>query len=575
MISLLRRHPNRPSRLVSHHQTERRALFALALALLVALLAACASPAGAEVPVALRPVEVATGETGTCAVLATGSVVCWGDNTGGELGDGLSSGPDACGFGAGNPDGDPPAESSCSWTPVLVKGIDSARQVAVGKYSACAVLEDGTVDCWGANGYGNLGDGSSVGPEKCRYVFLNAPSCSTDPVRVRGLIGVTQVALGAGSDCAVLNAGTVSCWGDDELAALGSPPDEHSGCAAGTSCAVTPTPVNGVDSARMVAVGEAFACALMSAGSVSCWGDNQEGELGDGNDSPGPAYCGAPIKIDFQLAVPACDASPVQVTGITDAIQIVAADQSACALLATGRVDCWGYDGDGELGDGNIARHDDCFFAVGFPCDSSPVQVSGMTDAVQVAAVGEAVCAVTSARSEMCWGDWADGLLDESNPDMPDFCASAYPCSWSPTKISAPAGIVQATPSCALARDAQLYCWQDDSQGELGNGPHFVQVTLTPHEHYTCFPDNFIPVQCSPKPVLVLLSAAYGCDIPNLADTSLPEAKQWLLGAGCRLGSVRAGSSALGYPRGVVISSEPVAGIERKSGFKVNVVVES
>ena len=95
--------------------------------------------------------------------------------------------------------------------------------MAVGSISAgydftCALLTGGTVECWGDSGYGELGNGATTGPDTC-----NAPDgCSTTPVAVTGLSGVTAISAGFESACALLTGGTVECWGDNQYDALGN-----------------------------------------------------------------------------------------------------------------------------------------------------------------------------------------------------------------------------------------------------------------------------------------------------------------------------------------------------------------
>jgi hypothetical protein len=254
------------------------------------------------------------------------------------------------------------------------------------------------------------------------------------------------------------------------------------------------------------------------------------------------------------------------VIGITNATQIALADNSACALLSNGSVDCWGYDGEAELGDGNITRHYSCFQYPGFPCDATPVQVRGLTGARQLTANGTAVCVLTAQASEACWGEWADAIIDQGNPFMHNLCAHAYACSWTPVLMSGVENAVTATTNCALTAAGQIECWQDDRNGELGNGPRFVLIPS--NARYGCLPG----IPCSAKPVPVILGAAFGCDVPNLMGTTLAEAKQWLGSAGCRLGRVTSVASRV-IKRGHVMSNSPGAGTQRSRGTAVAVVL--
>ena len=145
--------------------------------------------------------------------------------------------------------------------------------MAVGSISAgydftCALLTGGTVECWGANQFGQLGNGTTTGPDTC-----NAPDgCSTTPVAVTGLSGVTAISAGYGSACALLMGGTVECWGDNEYGELGN----------GTTInSATPVAVMGLSGVTAISAGFESACALLTGGTVECWGDNQYDALGN------------------------------------------------------------------------------------------------------------------------------------------------------------------------------------------------------------------------------------------------------------------------------------------------------
>src|SRR5580700_3923872 len=154
---------------------------------------------------ALKPVEVSglsgataisVGQRSACALLSGGTVECWGNNAYGELGNGTTTN---------------------SSTPVAVSGLTGATAISVGGLSACALLSGGTVECWGYNQYGELGDGTTTGPATC-----SGSACSVTPVAVSGLTGVTAASVGVLSACALLPGGTVECWGYNASGELGN-----------------------------------------------------------------------------------------------------------------------------------------------------------------------------------------------------------------------------------------------------------------------------------------------------------------------------------------------------------------
>jgi alpha-tubulin suppressor-like RCC1 family protein len=314
----------------------------------------CTSEACSLTPVAVTGLAGATaisaGQDFACALLSGGTVECWGDGQYGELGNGSTTGPDNC------------TDGPCATTPAAVNGLTGVTAISVGQYSACAVVSGGTVQCWGDNQYGELGDGADTGPQTCCVgVSPYGPGCggtfpcSSTPVAVTGLTGVTAISVGVLSACAVLSGGTVQCWGDNQWGELGSTtgPDK---CADGP-CATTPVAVAGLNEATAVSVGNGFACALLSGGSVRCWGKGQYGELGNGSTT-GPDSC----------ADGSCWSTPGVVSGLTRATAISAGGDSACALLSDGAVECWGDDSFGELGNGATST-------TGCGCSTTPVAV--------------------------------------------------------------------------------------------------------------------------------------------------------------------------------------------------------
>ena len=227
----------------------------------------------------------------TCALIADGTVRCWGSNQFGQLGDG---------------------STKSSPLAVTVAGLTGATAIAAGRFHTCALVERGRAYCWGSNGSGQLGDGSGKD--------------STLPVAVAGVAGASALAAGYDHSCAVVMGGEVMCWGRNLDGALGRESDEPT----------TAMPVAHVSGATAVAAGAVHTCALLSDGSVECWGGNGEGQLGNG----------------FVEDVPSWGARKVE--GLMGAASAVSAAGGwhTCALLAGGSIQCWGANDLGQLGDG-------------------------------------------------------------------------------------------------------------------------------------------------------------------------------------------------------------------------------
>jgi alpha-tubulin suppressor-like RCC1 family protein len=300
--------------------------------------------------------SLSMGDDSACAVDGSGSVYCWGLGTSGQLGNGMmSSSPSA----------------------VQVQGLSAAAtQVSVGSYFACAVLADTSVACWGDNSGGELGNDTTDA----------TPTNSATPVAVAGLTGVSSVAAGNFTACAVTTGGSVYCWGGGLFGQLANMP---------TMGSPTPVQIPGVTAATSVAIGYTSACAV-AGGGVQCWGTGLAGQLGNGSPT-------------------GSDVAPGPVTGLTSGVvSVTMTNETACALTAAGGVQCWGYNMFGMVGDGSTSNRD------------APVQAAGLTSGVvSVSAGASATCAVVGC-SVQCWGiDLANTALQSNVPAVvPPFAAT-------------------------------------------------------------------------------------------------------------------------------------------------------
>jgi len=372
---------------------------------------------------------------GFCAVLSTGGVDCWGYNDFGQLGNGTTGGPDG--------------EDGYD-TPQAVIGLSDAVSVTSGDYysvgSYCALLSTGGVDCWGYNYYGQLGNGTTGGPDgDGGYDTPQAVSGLSDAVSVSS-DGYEQL----NSFCAVLSTGGVDCWGYNNWGELGN---GTTGGPDGQDGYDTPQAVTGLSDAVSVSseTDDSF-CALLSTGGVDCWGDNYAGELGDGRT-------GGPDGEDG-------DDKPRAVTGLSDAVS-VSSDfiGSFCAVLSTGAVDCWGLNAEGELGNGTTGGPDGDY---GY---DTPQAVTGLSDAVSVSSNGNyGFCAVLSTGAVDCWGYNYYGELGNGTTGGPDGTGT-------PQAVTSLSDAVSVSSSnnidggyCAQLSSGRVDCWGYNANGELGNG---------------------------------------------------------------------------------------------------------
>jgi alpha-tubulin suppressor-like RCC1 family protein len=302
---------------------------------------------------------ITAGDEHACALTEAGGVKCWGLNDTGQLGDGTSSGPDACN-----------GSDACSTSPVDVIGLSTGvKQISASHNDTCALTEASVVKCWGWNGEGQLGIGSAAGPESCGLL-----TCSTTPVTVQGLTSdVKQISTGDGTACALTNAGSLKCWGDNHWGQLGDGTSSGPQDCSGEACSTMPVDVTGLaPDVAAVSAGGDDTCVVTNTGSARCWGLNAEGELGDG--VTGPEVCG--------VGHDPCNATPVDVTGLSSAVSEISVGAGhSCVRTNRGEVKCWGINYDGELGNNGVSDHD-C------GCSKLPVDVQGFPGA----ALGDPNC---------------------------------------------------------------------------------------------------------------------------------------------------------------------------------------
>ena len=326
-------------------------------------------------------ISLVTGYIGYSAVLTSGSVDCWGDNTYGELGNGTTSGPDCSG--------------TCNPMPGPVSGVTTARSLVSGNvplYGYCALLASGSVDCWGDNNYGQLGNGTTSGPD------CSGQTCNPMPGLVSGVTTARSLVSGfLDGFSALLASGSVDCWGDNTYGQLGNGTTTGPGCSG--TCNPTPGPVSGVTTAHSVVSADDGYCALLTSGSVDCWGNNAGGALGNGTTT-GPGCSGT------------CNPTPGPVSGVTTATSLFTDFAGYSAVLTSGSVDCWGENSTGQLGNGTTTGP-----GCSGTCNPTPGPVSGVTTARSLFSGGTEIsvvngyCAVLASGSVVCWGDNTTGEL--------------------------------------------------------------------------------------------------------------------------------------------------------------------
>jgi alpha-tubulin suppressor-like RCC1 family protein len=368
-------------------------------------------------------VQVASGQPGSCALVKSGQIYCWGYNGGGQLGDGSTSGPRTC-------DG-----QACSPSPVRVRGLDNATNVAMGLESACALVRGGQIYCWGANAQGDLGLGTSDGPQLC----AGGSACSASPVPIVGLNDATQVSVGDGYACALHRGGTVSCWGANASGTVGtglvSGPDPCGITPVAFSCALRPVPVLSIRGVVAISAGSTAACALLANGHVRCWGANMAGGLGLGT-SIGPRSCQVQGGVHF-----ACSPTPTEVLNLDNAVAISVGGGYGCAVTTNKRVKCWGANYAGTLGIGTSSGPQTCTTGTTrSACATLPQAVPNLSDVDAVAAGFSHVCASLGSGEIQCWGansfgELGSGITGGEQCHINAYISSTDACSTLPVKV--------------------------------------------------------------------------------------------------------------------------------------------
>jgi alpha-tubulin suppressor-like RCC1 family protein len=335
--------------------------------------------------------QIVANDNNTCAISALGDLNCWGSNNYGKLSQQQTNIP----------------------YKVPIMGFESGvAEVHLGYRFGCSLLIDGTVKCWGNNIGGQLGDNTIIS--------------KVAAVAVQGLSGtVTKLSTGPSDTCALINDGSVQCWGSN---------------IAGNT-AVTVASLSG---ATDIYLGNGDACAVTSTHDAYCWSlsswpGNSHGELGDGTKN-----------ISY---------TPVKVVGVNNAVQIAAAQFSTCILNTLGGVQCWGGEWDGALGNGTYEN------------SLAPVNVIGLSSGVKRIEAGyydynDSFCAIMVNGEMYCWG-YDGGQLgltgNYGDTSIPQKITSLF---------SVDSAAIGYETGCALTSENKVLCWGDNWNGALGDGTY-------------------------------------------------------------------------------------------------------
>lgn len=370
----------------------RRRIHVAAVALAAASIVGCGGGGGGSDGATQAAVVIHSlfaGGASNCRIDAnTKGTMCWGMNDVGQLGTGSI--------------GNVPTP-----TVVTFPGGRTASGIAQGAEHACAILSDKTVACWGSNSDGQIG-------------LVPSTSQSNSPVLVDGIVGAKAVSVGLAHTCVVTGSDTVLCWGSNAKGQLGQPP----GTLTHTHL---PQTIPGV-TAKALGSGFSHVCAAGLDSSVTCWGDNQYGQLGDASNTDSH--------------------TPVAVGGLTDVVALTTGAYHSCAANA-GKTYCWGLNDTGQLGSSGSTNR------------NTPTETAALlSGSIQLVAGVTHTCAL-NASSAQCWGSNSSRQLSGS--------ASGGTLPVSVSLTAAPRQLAAGlNHTCAQDAGNATWCWGAGDSGRLG-----------------------------------------------------------------------------------------------------------
>ena len=375
--------------------------------------------------------NITSGGWHNCGINAGGLAYCWGNNGNGQLGDGTTT-------------------QRNSPVAVDTSGVLSGKkvvQMAAGIWNTCALTTEGKAYCWGTGSDGANGNGTTT--QQTTPVAVDTSGVLSGKTIIQIATSQPNTSTGTNytarpSTCAVTSDGGVYCWGNNAQGQLGdgTTTQRNSPVAVDTSGVLSGKKV------VQITMGSAHVCAVTSDISMYCWGDNTYGALGNGSSTD--------------------SSTPVEATEFTGysllyrPIRVVAGYLYTCAISATiTYLSCVGNNGDGQFGNGTTTAS----------TSVKAVDMSGALNGKSIAALSThyaTICAKATDATTACWGDNSDGSVgNNSTTDATTPVAINTSGALSgKTVVGIDVGMNQA---CATSSDGQVYCWGDNSIGQLGD----------------------------------------------------------------------------------------------------------
>lgn len=341
---------------------------------------------------------------------------------------------------------------------------DAANRLALGGNHSCAILNNGSVKCWGSNTKGQLGIDSTTN-------VGDATGQAMPPAVVNLGAGRTAVAIAAGSQhtCAILDNGALKCWGDNSKGQLGYGGADATakGDAAGEMAALGTVNLGTGITAKAVSAGGDVTCVIASDDSVKCWGNNSNGQAGQNSSANTWGY--------YMNSQPAdsVDLGPVTGTKYT-AKKIVVGATNVCVILNNDKVKCWGSGGLGANGLDNALSIGDS--SLSEPGNTPPINLGTGRTAKSISIGSNAVCAILDNDTVKCWGSSVEagqdvsyerptfGISDGDGPSL----ATLTPVNLGSRKPISIAGGHERF--CATFDDGSVKCWGNNSFKQNGYG---------------------------------------------------------------------------------------------------------
>jgi len=364
--------------------------------------------------------SVSAGSSHTCGRLINGSLMCWGNNWDGRLGDGTTTD---------------------RYNPTYINSSKNFSSVSTGNGDygpTCGVLINGSAMCWGYNYYGGIGDGTNTNRHNPTYVNSNE--------------NFSSVFAGSEHTCGILVNGNAMCWGYNWYGEIGD---------GTTGYEINPVPVDSSENFSSASAGGWHTCGRLVNGSLMCWGYNGAGQVGDGTediDRPNPIYVNSSKNFS----------------------SVDAGIYHTCGVLTNGSVMCWGSGSSGRLGDGYATQR------------NNPVYVNSSEIFSSVSGGYRHTCSRLVNGSLMCWGDNSDGQLGNGTRSSGEEAHNPIYINSSENFTSVSAGIsLNYRFTCGMLINGSLMCWGDNHYGQMGDG---TSGNYRPNPVYINSNENFTSV---------------------------------------------------------------------------------